>query len=124
VLSAGLVAAANYYEFLPKRQGGVEATASPKLEIEQIVEKLQDVVELPEREEPSLATVTDPTKLSDQVFFKQAEVGDKVLLYAAAGRAVLYRPKTGRVIEMGPFILTNPSSNPLLAATPPSGVGK
>ncbi len=121
MLGAGLVIGAGYLDLLPKNQQIAGVTPSPKLEIDQILEKLEASLELPKSEVPSLATVTDPTKLTDQPFFKRAEVGDKVLLYTEAGRAVLYRPKTGKVIEIGPFVLTNPSSNPLLTATPPTG---
>jgi hypothetical protein len=117
-LGAGGVFAASYLDLLPTRQAAT-ASPTPKLEVDQIIDQISDSVELPRGEVPSLATVTDPGKLQDQTFFKQAEVGDKVLLYTEAKRAVLYRPKTGKVVETGPFVLNPVSDNPLINASPP-----
>ena len=61
-------------------------------------------VELPEGEDPTWATVTDPSKLSGQAFFAQAKVGDKVIIYSKSKKAILYRPSENRVIEIGPII--------------------
>ncbi|CAN5186755.1 hypothetical protein BH11PAT4_BH11PAT4_5200 [soil metagenome] len=125
LVGASLVVGAFYVGLIPGSKPVVSSPSpTPQLEIDQILGKIDGVIELPRGEVPSLATVTDPEKLEKQAFFAAAEVGDKVLLYTKAGRAVLYRPKTGRVIEIGPFVLTNPSSNPLLSATPPSGSTK
>lgn len=121
ILGGALVLGASYFELLPKRKPQVTASPTPSFEVDQILAKIENVLELPKTEVPSLATVTDPSKLKNQAFFAAAEVGDRVLLYTEAGRAVLYRPKTGKVIEVGPFVLTNPSSNPLITATPPTG---
>lgn len=134
LVGAALMVGASYLGFLPGKvavQPSPSPTTESLSEVQLITEKLVGIVELPRGETPSLATVTDPQKLQDQSFFKQAEVGDKVLLYPTAGRAVLYRPKTGKVVETGPFILTSPnggtatpSTNPLTTATPPTGSGQ
>ena len=65
-----------------------------------LVEKVGELLELPEEEVPTVATVADVTKLQDQVFFKNAQNGDKVLVYTKANKAVLYRPATGKIIEV------------------------
>lgn len=118
IIGAGGVFAVNNFDLLPKAAVDTPKP-TPKLEIDQILENLKQTIDLPKGEEPSLATVTDPEKLREQTFFKNAETGDKVILYTKSSRAVLYRPKTGKVIEMGPFVLTNPIENPLVGATPP-----
>ncbi|HSE61316.1 MAG TPA: hypothetical protein VLA88_03400 [Candidatus Saccharimonadales bacterium] len=68
------------------------------LEGEDIVKEIGQRLELP-NEKPTLATVNDVTKLQGQDFFKQAKDGDKVLIFPKAGRALLYRPTTHKVIE-------------------------
>jgi len=78
-------------------------------ELEQVVKKVGKLVVLPEGETPTLATVTDPEKLKDQPFFANAQVGFKVLLYAQAKKAILYDPKTNRVVEIAPI---NPTAAP------------
>jgi hypothetical protein len=66
---------------------------------------------LPEGEEPTFATVSDPSQLAKQQFFQKAEVGDKVLMYTKSKRAILYSPKKNKIIEVGVVVLgDNPAS--------------
>ncbi|MBI5357887.1 hypothetical protein HZB74_03515 [Candidatus Saccharibacteria bacterium] len=60
------------------------------------------MVEVPQGEEPTIATVQDVSKLQNQAFFKNAQNGDKVLIYSQAKKAILYRPSTDKIIEVGP----------------------
>ena len=76
--------------------------ADSKQEALQLVDKLKDIVDLPTDETPSIAEVKDVTKLSDQPFYNIAQNGDKVLVYQKAGKALLYRPSTKKVIEYTP----------------------
>lgn len=71
----------------------------PANEMADILKTIGKVMELPAGE-PTLATVTDKEKLADQPFFQKAENGDKVLIYADAGRAILYRPSTKKVVDV------------------------
>jgi hypothetical protein len=66
---------------------------------DQLVGKVGRLVDLPPGETPTIATVNDSTKLKNQAFFADAKNGDKVLIYSKAGKAVLYRPSTNRIIE-------------------------
>lgn len=78
-----------------------------KQEVVWLQEKIGKLVQLPTDEEPSTATVLDKDKLKDQEFFKNAENGDKILIYSKAKKAILYRPSTDKVIEIMPIALDN-----------------
>lgn len=71
---------------------------------EEMLIEVGKTVELPKDEEPIWMTVTDPKKRSDQPFFTEAEVGDKVIIFSKSRKAVLYRPSEKRVIQIGPLI--------------------
>jgi len=58
------------------------------------------LIELP-NETPTIATVTDPHELTSELFFKDAQVGDKVLIFSKAGQAILYRPSEKKIIAVG-----------------------
>lgn len=69
-------------------------------ELAQTINSVSKLIELPQGEKPILATVSDREKLSGQLFFEKAQVGDKVLLYVAAKKGVLYRPSSNKVINV------------------------
>lgn len=62
------------------------------------------VIALPIDETPTLATVSDPEELKSQPFFANAEVGDIVLVYERAKKAVLWRPSEKKLIEVSSVI--------------------
>ena len=66
------------------------------------IEMVSKLVLLPEGETPTVATVSDITKLKTEPFFAKAENGDRVLIYKNAKKAILFRPSLGKVIEIGP----------------------
>lgn len=68
----------------------------------ELLTEVGKVVVLPKGESPTIATVTDESKLADQPFFKNAKKGDKVLIYTEAKKAYLYRPSTKKIIEIAP----------------------
>ncbi len=72
-------------------------------EIEEVTSVLAGFMELPEGEEPTIATVVDREKLQDQPFFLNAQNGDKVIIYTNARKAILYRPETKKVVEVAPI---------------------
>ncbi|HSW78826.1 MAG TPA: hypothetical protein VLF88_02310, partial [Candidatus Babeliales bacterium] len=77
-------------------------TAVAQQEQQQLVAKVSTLTVLPAGETPTVATVTDITKLKDQPFFANAQNGDKVLIYTKAKKAYLYRPSTGKIINIAP----------------------
>lgn len=72
-------------------------------EVRDLVEAVGKLIVLPEGEEPTVASVSDPEKLKDQPFFQNAKVGDKVLIYTQARKAYLYDPKLNKLLEVAPL---------------------
>ena len=127
-LGVTFLAAGGWYGYSNMKKAFPTGTAEvqenkPPQQVLGLVEKVgKKVSGLPAGEAPSVATVTDLAKLQDQAFFANAKLGDKVLIYAAAGKAYLYRPSTGQIIlESEVEIATDSSTASESAATPQSG---
>lgn len=73
-------------------------TSKDGSEVKVLTGQIGKTIQLPD-EDPTLATVNDVSKLKSQEFFRNAENGDKVLIFSNSGRALLYRPSTKKVIE-------------------------
>ncbi len=74
-----------------------------KIETQQLVDKVNKLAQLPSGETPTVATVSDVSKLKEQTFFADAQNGDKAIIYTQAKKAVLYRPSTGKIINIAPI---------------------
>lgn len=83
------------------------ATGVPQ--VSDLVERVGKLMELPAGETPTVAAVSDVSKLKGQAFFVNAQNGDQVLIYSKAKKAVLYRPSTNKIIEVGPVNLSAPA---------------
>jgi len=68
-----------------------------------LIREVGSLILLPQGEVPTVATVTDPSKLQGQQFFSNARVGDKVLIYTQAKKAYLYRPSLHLLVEVAPI---------------------
>lgn len=68
-----------------------------------LIEEVSKLISLPQDEEPTIATVSDPKLLKDQAFFANAKTGDKVLIYTKAKKAILYDPVNKKIIEVAPL---------------------
>ncbi len=82
----------------PRFAGGLNDT-------ERLLKQVGMLVELP-AEVPTLIPIDDREKVKTIEFFKNAQTGDVVLVYAQAKFAVLYRPTAYKVIMMGPQTFT------------------
>lgn len=80
--------------------------SAKQTELQKITSSVGKTIKLP-AETPTLATVTNVQELKNQEFFKDAQNGDKVLIYTKSGRALLYRPSTKQVIEYARVNLGN-----------------
>lgn len=77
-------------------------TAATQEDAKLVVQKVAALMMLPTNEDPTLATVSDSSKLKDQPFFANAVNGDRVLIYTKAKKAILYRPATNKIIDVAP----------------------
>jgi hypothetical protein len=82
-----------------------KATADPQKEaakeLQATIAAVGKLMVLP-TETPTMATVSDPEKLKDQPFFARAQKGDKVLIYTASQKAILYSPSLNKIVEVAP----------------------
>ena len=87
-----------------------DPTASQKAsdaKVSAIKAKVAKLISIPADETPTLASVTDKTKLKDQPFFKDAENGDQILIFSQAKKAVIYRESENKLINVGPIAITS-----------------
>lgn len=77
--------------------------AGDAAQTEDVIARVGALIELPGGEVPTVATVTDPGKLQDQVFFAKAKKGDQVLIYTQARKAYLYDPIHNKLREVAPI---------------------
>lgn len=61
--------------------------------------------------EPAIFDVQDPEVLKkQQAFFEGAEKGDKLLVYAESGKAIVYSPKKNIIVNVGPVTFDKDST--------------
>ncbi len=86
-------------------------------EAKKLVEQVSKVMILPSSETPTIATITDISKIKNQAFFAKAQNGDKLLIYTNARRAILFRPSTNKVIDVAPVNIgtATPSASPAVS---------
>jgi hypothetical protein len=70
------------------------------------------LIVLPTGEQPSIATVSDISKLKGQAFFAHARNGDKALIYSKAQEAILYDPLANKIVAVGPISVTQTTPAP------------
>ena len=76
-------------------------------ETQDVLMSVGKIIILPKDEVPIIATVTDLNALKNQPFFANAKVGDKVLIYHKAGKAILYDPIANKIVELAPLNINN-----------------
>ncbi len=95
-----------YYLYGKITQSQSSAVSTPG-DTQQVVEAVGNLMLLP-NETPTIAVVSDLSKLKDQAFFAHAIQGDIVLMYVHAGRAILYSPTLNKIIEVAPITNNKP----------------
>ena len=93
-------------------------------EVKDLTGKISKFIQLP-NENPTIVTINDKSKLQDQPFFQKSVNGDKILIYEIARRLILYRPSTGKVIDIVPLVYTTPAiqnTNTVISTSTPSAI--
>lgn len=110
ILLLAAAAAPTYYYYSEYQKAQMmlkNPTKAAQIETEEIVKKVNKLILLPGGEAPTMATVSDVSKLQTQDFFKNAKNGDKVLIYSKAKKAYLYRPSENVLVEVSPLEVTD-----------------
>lgn len=107
-----LVAAALLFSayFYIQYSGARTPLPTVQTEAADLVAEIGKLIVLPSDETPTVATVTDLEPLRDQPFFANAKIGDKVLIYSNAKKAILYDPIAKKIVEVAPINIGTPIS--------------
>ncbi len=127
LLTIALIPAFYFYSAYTKTQKLLQVqgtTTSAKKDVDDLIAKVDRLIQLPKGEKPTVATIANKKKLVDQPFFEKAENGDKLLIYSKAKEAILYRPSIDKIINVGPVNPGSVQSQSQQAVTTPSPVTK
>lgn len=114
----GYVGYTKYDDLKRENQRLADPQEAAKAETIRIKEEIAKLIEVPGDEEPTIATVVDPAKLGDQAFFSKAQKDDRVVIYAKAKKAILYRPSTKKIIEVAPLNIGDTQAKTPAPTTP------
>jgi hypothetical protein len=105
-----LIGAAASYYFYTQYKNTQDILKNPNLatqkETSALITQVGKLIELP-NEQPTIATITDITKLQGQPFFAHAKNGDKVFIYTGVKKAILYDPTINKIIDVAPVNIGN-----------------
>ena len=103
----------------PELFGLSKGAAAAQAQVDATIAQVGKLIALPTDEQPTVATVTDASKVKDQPFFANAQNGDVVLIYTKAQEAILYRPSSNIIVEVGAVNINNQAvASPVPSATP------
>lgn len=99
-----------YKQYLDLKNNPDASKQAQESKVNDIKAKVAKLIAVPTDETPTLATVTDVTKLKDQPFFKDAQNGDAILIFPQAKKAIIYRESANQLINVGPIAITSDSA--------------
>lgn len=87
-----------------KTASSTPETVMTESEISSLLKKVGRLMILPD-EKPTIATIQDSQALaSQQQFFVGSENGDKLIVFINARKAVIYREREGKIVNVGPVV--------------------
>lgn len=108
VIAAGVSSSLYFYsKYKDLKNNPAQVSQQNAIDLKNRVAKLITVPD----EVPTIATVNDASKLKSQTFFKDAQDGDKVLIFTQAKEAMIYRESTNKLINVGPISLSQNSQS-------------
>jgi|SRR3989338_3248393 len=108
LLAVGGAGAGIYYYF--QYQTLAARIKNPGLEAKEVLAKVGKLIDLPEGEEPTIATVNDAEAIRNQPFFAKAQNGYRVILFTSARLAILFDEKSNKLINVGTINVGTPSA--------------
>ena len=103
-----------YLQWQRVKVNALSPTEVAKAEAKQLSASVSKFMDLPTGEEPTVARVTDATKISAQPFFAKAKNGDQVLIYTEAKLAILFDPVANRIKNVAPVNIGTASAQPVM----------
>lgn len=103
VIAIAGLALGGFYYYKYQQLKNTSPGAAGQAEAKDLVTKVSRLMILPSGELPTIATISDQSKLKDQPFFAKSSNGDKLLIYSQAKLAVLYSLKLNKIINVGPL---------------------
>ena len=101
-----------YYYFVSQRAQQLlkNPIFASEVKQEDVVSKVSQLTQVPPGETPTIAQISDITKLNNQPFFQNAKNGDFVLIYPKAKEAILYDAISNKVLRVGPILVPSPTA--------------
>lgn len=100
IILALCVAGYFYYQYQHTQALLQNPNLAAQQQTNDLISAVGRLMQLPTTETPTIATVSDITKLQNQPFFKNAKNGDKLLIFTKAQKAILYRPSENKIIDV------------------------
>lgn len=82
-------------------------------EVNRVAKLVGQLIALPNDESPTLATIQDKDKIKDQPFFANTKNGDIILIYTKAKKAIIFREKENKIINVGPISIDQQNGTPV-----------
>lgn len=102
----GFATAGYFYTQMQNTNSAQKAKEESAKKIEDLRAEVGKIIQLPD-EKPVVLDVTDIEKIKEQPFFKDAKVGNKVLLFPTARKAVIYDTQEKKIVNSGPIAITS-----------------
>lgn len=101
LISYAIVAFVVWKYTLKTQQSAEYQQAQAQKQVEMIIKKVQQLAVLPTDETPQIAVIQDVDALKkNQDFFTDAQNGDKILVYAQARKAIIYREEENKIVNI------------------------
>ena len=91
-----------FYTQYKQMQTKLNPTAAAQAHVSSLLAQVGKLMLLPANEVPTVYQVTDISKLKNEAFFFFFLYGDEVLIYGKARKAIIYRPSTRKIVNVGP----------------------